>query len=141
MEIQEIKATDLINEENVLFEEPYVTAYYSKDLKIAGVIWDGFIKTENYTNTFDRLIKLAEDRKVIGFYSDIRKQGVISIEARKYFESTISPKAKELGVDKTGIVSDSSPFKKYYINTIIKMTGRPAKIFSDPDKAINFILE
>ncbi|QCK16796.1 hypothetical protein [Mangrovivirga cuniculi] len=141
MEIKEIQATQLINEDNILFKEPFVTAYFSKELNIVGVVWHGFLKTENYTSTFDRLIEFAENNKVIGFYSDIRDQGVVSIEARKYFESTISPKAKELGIDKTGIVSDSSPFKKYYLNTVIKMTGRPAKIFSDPDKAINFILD
>ncbi|NMM47347.1 hypothetical protein [Marinigracilibium pacificum] len=129
-----------LNEDNVIFKEKYVTTFYSEELKLVGIVWDGIFNKDEYINVFERLLDFAKTNKVVGVYSDIRKQGVVPTEARKYFEKNISHKAKELGVDKTGIVSDSSPFKKYYLNTLIKMTGRPAKICSNPEDAINYLV-
>lgn len=134
-------ADQLISEETVIFKEKYVTAYYSPELKIMGLVWDGIFNKDQYIDTFNRLIEHAKTNACTGFYSDIRKQGVVNVEARKYFEKHITPKAAELGLNRTGVISDASPFKKYYLNTLIKMTSRPAKICSDPDDAIKYILE
>lgn len=131
----------LVSEDKVIFKEKYVTAYYSPELKIIGLVWDGLFSKEQYIDTFVRLIEHAKKNPVTGFYSDIRKQGVVNVEARKYFEKEISPTAAKMGIERTGVVSDASPFKKYYLNTLIKMTGRPTKICSDPDDAIQYILE
>lgn len=131
---------ELINKDNIIIDEKYAKVYYSKSLQVAGVVWDGIFTKEQYIDLFDRLIEFGKKNKIIGFYSDIRKQGVVSIEARKYFEKVVSPEAQRQGINKTGVVSDASPFKKYYLNTIIKMTGRPAKICSEPIDALNYIL-
>lgn len=139
-DIKHATTTELIREDNMIINEKYVTAYYSKSLKVVGVVWDGIFTKEQYINLFDQLLDFGRKNEVIGFYSDIRKQGVVSVEARKYFEKNVSPEAQRLGINKTGVVSDASPFKKYYLNTIIKMTGRPAKICSDPEEALNYII-
>jgi len=99
-----------------------------------------FFSKDQYIELFEKLLEFGRHNKVIGFFSDIRKQGVVPVEARKHFEKNVSSKAAELGIKKTGVISDASPFKKYYINTVIKMTGRPAKICSDPEEALNYIL-
>ncbi|ELR71205.1 hypothetical protein C900_03009 [Fulvivirga imtechensis AK7] len=130
----------LINEGNIIIEEKYARAYYSRSLKVVGVVWDGIFTKEQYMDFFDRLLEFGRKNQVIGFFSDIRKQGVVPVDARKYFEKHVSPEAQRLGINKTGVVSDASPFKKYYLNTIIKMTGRPAKICSDPNDALSYVL-
>lgn len=141
MEVKELRIADFLKNENILFKESFATMYYSEDLKLAGVVWDGSFKEHEYIGLFNRLINEMKGKPLVGFYSDIRKQGVVPVAARKEFERTFSPKGKEMGIDKTGVVTDASPFKKYYLNTIIKITGRPAKLTSDPDEALHYILE
>lgn len=139
-EVKSVTIEALINDKNLIITEKYVKAYYSGSLKVMGIVWDGIFTKEEYMAFFDRLLDFGRKNQVIGFFSDIRKQGVVSVEARKYFEKHVSPEAQRLGINKTGVVSDASPFKKYYLNTIIKMTGRPAKICSDPNEALNYVL-
>ncbi|NMM47348.1 hypothetical protein [Marinigracilibium pacificum] len=136
-----MKIDDLITKENIVFEKKFVTGYYSSELKLFGIVWDGIFKTEDYIQTFDDILEFAKTNPAIGFYTDIRKQGVVSIEARKYFEKHVSPAAQKLGFKKTGVVTDSSPFKRYYLNTLIAMTGRPSKLCSNPEDAIAYLLE
>jgi hypothetical protein len=138
---QDLTVDQLINTENQFIEEKYVKAYYSEALQIVAIVWDGMFTKDQYIDLFERLLSFAQDNKVKGFYSDIRKQGVVSIDARKHFEKNISPRGAKLGIQKTGVVSDASPFKKYYLNTLIKMTGRPTKICSKPEDALKYILE
>lgn len=137
---EQVHIDQLINSDNLIFEENYVKAYYDSTLKVIGIVWDGVFTKDQYIEVFTRLLGYSRDHSTIGFYSDIRKQGVVSVEARKYFEEQISPKAQEIGINKTGVVSDASPFKKYYLNTVIKMTGRPTKICNNPDDALNYII-
>lgn len=132
--------SDLIKDSNKIISEKYVDAYYSRDLKVVGIVWNGVFTKEQYIGLFERLLNHASGNPVIGVYTDIRKQGVVPIEARKHFEKVISPESTKLGIDKTGVVSDASPFKKYYLNTIIKVTGKPAKICSEEQEALDYIL-
>jgi SpoIIAA-like len=132
--------SDFINEGNILFKEKFVDTYYSAELRLIGIVWKGLFTKEDYVKVFDRLIEHASKNKVIGLYTDIRKQGVTSIEMRKHFEKVVTPAANRLGVNKTGVVSDASPFKKYYLNTLIATTGRAAKICSNEQDAIDYLV-
>jgi SpoIIAA-like len=131
---------DFIDEKNILFREKFVTTYYSAQLKLIGIVWNGLFTKEDYVKVFNRLIEHATKNAVIGLYTDIRKQGVTSIEMRKHFEKVVTPAANRLGIYKTGVVSDASPFKKYYLNTLIATTGRAAKICSNEQDAIDYLL-
>lgn len=141
MELAQVKVESLVNEENILFQEKFATVYYSAELRVLGVRWHGSFKEQEYVGLFNKMIEDMQGKAVVGFYSDIREQGVVPVGARKEFEKTFSPKGKEMGIDKTGVVTDASPFKKYYLNTIIKITGRPVKLTSQPEEALQFILE
>ncbi|MTI20805.1 hypothetical protein E1176_07220 [Fulvivirga sp. RKSG066] len=131
---------ELIHDDRLIKEEKYVKAYYSPTLKLLGIVWQGNFTKEQYIELFESLIAFAEKNQVIGFYSDIRNQGIVSVEGRKHFEKHISPKAAALGIDKTGVVTDASPFKKYYLNMVIRVTGRPTKLCSKPEDALAYIL-
>jgi hypothetical protein len=132
--------SDFLNEGNTLFKEKFVDTYYSAHLKLVGVVWKGLFTKEEYIKTFDRLLEHGRKHPVIGMYSDIRKQGVVSVEIRKHFEKVVVPEAARLGVIKTSVVSDASPFKKYYMNTIITATGKDAKICSNEQDALDYLL-
>lgn len=130
----------LINDSNKLQQYKFANTYYDADLKVAGVKWLGSFSKDEYVDLFDQLFEDMKGKEIIGFYSDIRQQGVVSVEARKYFENVLTPRGKAMGIDKTGVVTDASPFKKYYLNTIIKATKRPVKLCSNPEDALEFIL-
>ena len=138
--LTQVPISELLAPEHVLFSEKFVTTYYSPDLQVVGIVWNGVFTKEEYIRTFERLLEHAHKHKTIGVYTDIRKQGVVPVQARKHFEQVISPESARLGVNKTGVVSDASPFKKYYLNTIIMMTRRPAKICSNEQDALDYIL-
>lgn len=140
MEQLKIGIEELINEDTKILEEKYVKAYYHPELKLVGIVWDGIFNKDQYMKLFDDVLEFAQTHKVTGVYSDIRKQGVVPVEARKYFEKHVAPESAKLGVEKTGVVSDASPFKKYYLNTLIKVSGRPAKICSNEQDAIDYLL-
>jgi hypothetical protein len=134
------KIEDLLKEENIIVTEKYVKGYYSSKMKITGVVWDGVFTKEQYIEFFNKLLEHASRNPVIGVYTDVRKQGVVSIDARKHFEKVIAPESIKLGIKKTGVVTDASPFKKYYLNTIIKVTGHPAKLCSNEQEALDYLL-
>jgi hypothetical protein len=134
------KIEDLLKEENIIVTEKYVKGYYSSKMKIVGVVWDGIFTKEQYIEFFNRLLEHASRNPVIGVYTDVRKQGVVPIDARKHFEKVIAPDSVKLGIKKTGVVTDASPFKKYYLNTIIKVTGHPAKLCSNEQEALDYLL-
>lgn len=140
MEELELSEAKFINEANELQKYKFATTYYNPELKIAGVKWHGSFTQDEYIDLFNQLFEDVKGKKVIGFYSDLREQGVVPVAARKYFEKEFAPRGKEIGIDKTGVVTDASPFKKYYLNTIIKMTNRPVKLCSKPEDALEFIL-
>ena len=141
MELTQITESDLIGLDNIIHEEAFATGYYSAELKLIGVKWHGNFTEGEYIAFFNKLFELMEGKTIVGFYTDIRKQGIVPVGARKEFERTFSPRGKAMGIDRTGVVTDSSPFKKYYLNTIIKITGRPVKLTSKPEEALQFILE
>ncbi len=130
----------LVNTGNVLSQYKYATTYYDEEMKVAGVKWHGSFTKEEYIDLFNQLFEDVKGKKVIGFYSDIRQQGVVPVAARKHFETEFSAKGKAIGIDKTGVVTDASPFKKYYLNTLIKVTNRPVKLCSKPEDALEFIV-
>jgi hypothetical protein len=141
MKVKELTITDFIKRENLVFSESFAAIYYVKYLKLAGVVWHGSFSAEEYIALFTRFMAEISGKRLVGFYSDMRKQGVVSVAARKEFKRTFSSKGKELEVDKTGVVTDASPFKNHYLNSIIRITGRPAKVTANPDEVLNFVLE
>ncbi|QSE97859.1 hypothetical protein [Fulvivirga lutea] len=140
MEQVKYSVDQLINEDNKFLEEKYVKAYYNAEMNLIGIVWEGIFNKDQYMKLFDDVLDYARSHKTVGVYTDIRKQGVVPVEARKYFEKVIAPESGRMGIEKTGVVSDASPFKKYYLNTLIKVVGRPAKICNEPQDAIDYLM-
>jgi hypothetical protein len=76
--------------------------------------------------------------------SDIRNQGVVSPESRRWFEKEMVPAAVDNGLRRAAVVSGSNAFKTYYINLIlgtVNKFGLPFKIFNSEEKAMAFLME
>lgn len=131
--------------EQKVFESACATAYYISDKKLGKIVWNGALTPEEYKKPFIALIDLAKKGTVITrFLSDIRKQGVVSPESRKWFEKEMLPAAIENGLKRAAVISSSNAFKMYYINLILGSVNKfnlPFKIFNDEGKALDFLMQ
>jgi hypothetical protein len=94
-----------------------------------------------YQNAFEVMIEYSKKHTIDNFLSDIRNQGVVSPENRKWFESVMIPKAIDNGLKRAAVVFDGNVFKKYYVNMILQVInkfGIPMKLFSTEEDAVKW---
>lgn len=119
--------------------------FYSEKDKLIEVIWDAKnISSEEYRDVFIQALNYAEDAPFELFLSDNTKQGVVSPADRKWFQNYAVKKGISLGLHKAAVVIENNPFKKYYINMILKVvsaSGINMKIFTDYNKAKTWLLK
>jgi hypothetical protein len=131
--------------EKKILEATFATVYYTEEKSLGKIVWHGVPTSEDYKKPFLALIDLAKKgHSVTRFLSDIRKQGVVSPDSRKWFEKEMVPAAVENGLKRAAVVSGSNAFKMYYINLILSTVNKfnlPFKIFNDEGKAIDFLMQ
>ncbi|MEO7991454.1 MAG: STAS/SEC14 domain-containing protein [Chryseolinea sp.] len=131
--------------EQKIFESPSAVVYYVADKTLGKIVWRGSLTPEEYKKPFLALIDLAKKgTSVTRFMSDIRNQGVVSPESRKWFEKEMVPAAIANGLKRAAVISGSNAFKTYYINLILRSVNKfnlPFKIFNDEEKAIDFLMK
>jgi len=127
--------------EVIIYEEPYVIVTYIPRFKLVKIVWDGNISLEMYQKAFTLALdfQAKELVPVYNFLSDIRKQGLVNPENRKWFEQYALPRAVNQGLRRGAVISDANVFKKYYINLILQSTNRfklPFRFFDEIDEAL-----
>ncbi len=131
--------------EQQILKASYVDVYFIPDKELGKIVWHGALTPEEYKKPFLMLIDLAKQGSVVTrFLSDIREQGVVSPDSRKWFEKEMVPAAVENGLKRAAVVSGSNAFKMYYINIILSSVNKfnlPFKIFNDEAKAIEFLMK
>src|SRR5690242_20196415 len=131
--------------EQKIFESGCATVYYIRDKTLGKIVWHGIPRDDEYKKPFMALIDLAKKgTSVTRFLSDIRDQGIVSPENRKWFEKEMIPAAMEGGLKRASVVSGSNAFKMYYINLILSSVNKfnlPFKIFNSEEKAIEFLMK
>jgi hypothetical protein len=131
--------------ERKILEASYATVYYIEDKSLGKIVWHGVLTSEEYKKPFLALIDLAKKgNSVTRFLSDIRKQGIVSPENRKWFEKEMVPAAVANGLKRAAVVTSGNAFKTYYINLILSTVNKfdlPFKIFNDDEKAIEFLMK
>lgn len=130
----------LINDDYIVINETYVKGYYAPKFEILAIVWNGVFSDEEYKSLFHRVLDFASDHKVAGVYSDVRMQGKVSPEAREYFKKYITPIGDKL-IKRVAVILDSSPFKLFYLNAITNFSGQRAKLFSDSDEALKYLIK
>ncbi len=125
----------------ILQDKDYAEISYDRELKLGKIVWKRKASTEEYQYAFMVLLEYAKENPTDNFLSDIRNQGVVSPENRKWFETEMLPAAIEGGLKRAAVVFDGNVFKKYYINMIIKVSnkfGMPLKMFNSEEEAIEW---
>lgn len=126
--------------ETIILEEIYVKLSYFAERKMVQIVWNGSPTKEEYQRVFTMALDFQKvvNVPVYNFLSDIRHQGLVSPENRKWFESYAIPRAAKQGLRRGAVVFDGSIFKKYYVNLILQSTNKfklPFKFFKTMDDA------
>lgn len=129
--------------EVLILNEHYVDVKYDTDFQIVSVIWLSPPDSKQYRYVYSSVMEQSRHKNISLFLSDIRKQGVVSPEERKWFEMVVVPTAIEAGLQKAAVVFDGNIFKKYYLNTISSVTkkmGLPFQFFLNSDEAFTWLI-
>lgn len=128
----------------ILLENDYVEASFISEYKMAHIIWKSLhTPSKFYREAIMSLLDYGSENKTVSFLSDARLSGATDPEDRKWFQNLI-PLATEKGLNQVAVVIKKDPFKKYYMNSILKVVNRNAKynmkIFYDYDEAFNWLI-
>ena len=132
-------------EDIVIFDESYALVLYVPKYKLIKIVWNGNVTNNQYREAF--LVGLEFQEKtgslVRNFLSDVRDQGVINPDNRKWFETVALPRAIKQGLKRAAVVFDGNLFKKYYLNIILQAANYfklPLKFFSSTEEAYEWFL-
>jgi hypothetical protein len=111
--------------EQKIFESPSAIVYYLPEKTLGKIVWRGSLTPEEYKKPFLSLIDLAKKgTPVTRFISDIRNQGVVSPESRKWFEKEMVPAAVANSLQRAAIISGRNVFGIYCSNHILSSVNK-----------------
>jgi hypothetical protein len=123
-----------------VFDSSYASITFDTERKIIMVIWNGNHTVSEYKAAIGEALNF---QRISGFpvytyLSDIRNQGIVNPESRKWFERVAIPKAVEKGLRRAAVVYDGSVFKSHYLSLVLMAANvyqLPLKFFSSMDEA------
>lgn len=129
----------------MVYTSEYADAEYIVTYKMAHMTWKRIvIPSEEYRKALVELLKYGEDHKVVSYLSDGRKTGPVHPDDRKWFQDFAIPYAQRVGLKHAAVVISNDPFRKFYMNAILKVVNIKAtydmKIFTDYDEAFNWLI-
>jgi len=126
-----------------ILDEKYAVVTYMQGFKMVKIEWRDAVEFEEYKHTFETVLNHAlNGNEILRFCSDIRNQGVVGPENRKWFENELLPRAVKAGLKRATVITDANIFKRYYINLIISKVNKfnmPFKICANDTEAIAFL--
>jgi hypothetical protein len=128
--------------EMIIIDKDFVTVYYVAEKRLGKLVWKRKPESDEYKSAFQALLDHSLKEPVDNFLSDIRNQGVISPDDRKWFEKEMLPLAINAGLKRAAVIFDGNIFKKYYMNLLIGASnkfGMPLKLFLNEDEALQWI--
>ncbi len=130
------------------YENEVGAAQYDQEHHLVQVNWKKVktISFQEYQDIFNSCTNLMAQKKgqITNYMSDIRMQGVVSPEYRKWFQDVVIPSAVSSGLKKSAVIFDGNVFQKYYLNNIMNFTkkyGLQFKFFSSRDEAIEWMMK
>ena len=133
-------------EKTIVLDNEFVETSYIPKYKLAQVLWKKFlaIPSEKYREAFISILDYTENVPVVNYLADSTLAGVIDPKDRKWFQNYGIARAEKNGLKHAAIVIKKDPFKKYYMNAILKFATMNAsydmKIFYTYKEAFNRLI-
>lgn len=121
-----------------------IDAYYYPEVAMIHFIWKKQTSGEALRKAFEIGLEFSKLNPTHYFLSDIRKQGVVSPEDRRWVERYTIPAAVQQGGSKVGIIFEGSVVKMYYLNMISLSLGKqgiPIKYFKATQDAFSWLIK
>jgi hypothetical protein len=125
-----------------VFQAPYATVTYIPEKRLLVLVWQGTPIKEEYKKPFQAMLDFGWKNPVDKMLTDITRQGVVSPDNRKWFETDMMPKAVQAGLKHAAIVTDGNAFKMYYLNIIlsaVKKFPMNTKLFNNQADALAWL--
>ncbi|MBN1790478.1 MAG: hypothetical protein JW830_08285 [Bacteroidales bacterium] len=123
----------------IVFENEFSRLSYEEDLKILTITWKNKkLSLEEYQRPFKLALEFMTKKPVDNYISDIRDQGIVSPDFRKWLQEVAMPEAAKAGLKRVVGVANVNVFKQYYINHVFqsaKKFGLPFKMFNTIEEA------
>ncbi|MFO8023048.1 MAG: STAS/SEC14 domain-containing protein [Perlabentimonas sp.] len=131
-------------DDTIIFEDNYAIVRYIPDMHLIFIEWSGTLTNEQYRTAFLKALEFQEKCTVpiSNFMSDVRKQGIVNPDNRRWFETVALPRAIKQGLKHAAVVIDGNVFKKYYLNLLLKTTNRfrlSLKLFNSREDAYSWL--
>lgn len=139
--INEQESLDYTAEQFVDNED--LKAYFYPEIKVIHFIWQRKCTGKPYKDNFQEAVEFSSKNDASYFLSDLRKQGVVGPEDRKWFETEIIPQAVSNGLKKAALVFEGNVFKMYYVNLLLANFLKleiPMKMFKDTQSALDWLI-
>jgi len=128
-----------------IIQTDFALSQYFEEDKLVQITWEKVPKLslEDYQMVIIKSLEFQEQHpgKALNYLSDIRDQGILSPEYRKWFQDVAVPRAVKNGLKMGAVLFDGNVFQKYYLNNILNFTktfGIKFKFFSKREEAIEF---
>ena len=122
-----------------ILDNEYASLTYEEDLKVLTITWKNKKLTlEEYQRPFSIALEFMKTKPVYNYISDIRDQGIISPDYRRWLQEVAMPEAAKAGLKRVVGVANVNVFKQYYINNVFqsaKKFGIPFKMFNTIEEA------
>ena len=129
----------------IIFENEFSRLSYEEDLKILTITWHNKkLSFEEYQRPFKLALEFMTKKPVENYISDIRNQGIVSPDFRKWLQEVAMPEAAKAGLKRVVGVANVNVFKQYYINNVFqsaKKFGLPFKMFNTIEEAKKWFSE
>lgn len=129
----------------IVFENEFSRLSYEEDLKILTITWyNKKLSFEEYQRPFKLALEFMTKKPVENYISDIRNQGIVSPDFRKWLQEVAMPEAAKAGLKRVVGVANVNVFKQYYINNVFqsaKKFGLPFKMFNTIEEAKKWFSE
>jgi len=128
----------------VIYTDEIAVIQYISDIESIFIHWIANPSIEQYIRIFTVCLEYQQNcsNPIVNFMSDIKMQGFVGVEARKWFERVALPRAVSQGLKRAAVIYDGSIFKKYYLKIILYASRRhnlALKLFTKEDEALNWI--
>jgi len=128
-----------------IIQTEFAHAQYFEEDKLVQITWKKVPKLslEDYQMVIIKGLEFQEQHpeKVHNYLSDIREQGILSPEYRKWFQDVAVPRTVKNGLKMGAVLFDGNVFQKYYLNNILNFTktfGIKFKFFGKREEAIEW---
>ena len=128
----------------IVFDNEHAIMTYSKTDLAIELIWKTDVTSDEFRKAYNNGLEFASQNKVQLFLSDIRKEGLVSLEDVKWLTLEVIAKASQIGIKKIALINEEELiFSSIYAESLKKKIENfsiQVNVFSDISSARTWLL-